>query len=276
MSFQFPDKEDLFNEGDSKIKVVLMPNTLKKENINNSFFNGYYKEIWRQIFPEKTTLAETDFIIDEGKLIADSQVLDIMCGYGRHTIELAKRGIKVTAVDNLSEYTNEIIEKASLEKLNIESICGDVLELQTNKQFDAVICMGNSLQFFDEDDTLALLTRICDHLKPGGKFFINTWSLAEMVMKNFKDKSWSRINNLLFLSESRFLLRPARIETTSIIITDKGEREEKQGVDYIFSVAELEAMLNKTGFILNEIYSIPGKKQFSFGEPRAYLVAEKK
>jgi hypothetical protein len=95
-------------------------------------------------------------------------------------------------------------------------------------------------------------------------------------MKNYKDKSWSKINNLLFLSESKFLLRPARIETTSIIITDKGEREEKPGVDYIFSIGELEAMLNKTGFILNEIYSIPGKKQFSFGEPRAYLVAERK
>jgi len=253
-----------------------MPRILKKENVNSSFFNGYYKEIWKQIFPEKTTLAETDFIIEEGKLNTGSLVLDIMCGHGRHTIELARRGIKVTAVDNLQEYTNEISEKAELENLNIECICVDLLELQINKKFDAVICMGNSLQFFDEEDTLTVLSNIADHLKPGGKFFINTWSLAEMVMKSFKEKSWSKINNYLFLSESQFLLRPARIETISTIITDKGEREEKPGVDYIFSIAELEAMLNKRGFILNEIYSIPGKKQFSFGEPRAYLVAERK
>ena len=112
-------------------------------------------------------------------------------------------------------------------------------------------------------------------LKPGGKFFINTWSLAEIAVKNFKDKSWSRIGELLFLTESKFLFHPARIETTSMIITDKGDREEKKGIDFIYSISELESMLNKTGFKLKEIYSIPGKKQFTVGEPRAYIVAEK-
>jgi hypothetical protein len=51
--------------------------------------------------------------------------------------------------------------------------------------------------------------------------------------------------------------------------------EKKKAVDYIFSVAEMEAMLNKAGFILNEVYSIPGRKKFTLGEPRAYIVAEK-
>jgi hypothetical protein len=65
------------------------------------------------------------------------------------------------------------------------------------------------------------------------------------------------------------------MEMNSIIMTDKGEREEKMGIDYIFSINEMEAMLNKTGFRLKEIYSIPGKKLFTVGEPRAYIVAEK-
>ena len=52
--------------------------------------------------------------------------------------------------------------------------------------------------------------------------------------------------------------------------------EEKEGVDYIFSIAEMETMLNKAGFNLKEIYSIPGRKKFTLGEPRAYIVAEKK
>ena len=61
-----------------------------------------------------------------------------------------------------------------------------------------------------------------------------------------------------------------------ITITDTGEREEKLGIDYIFSIAEMETMLNKAGFVINNIYSIPGKKKFTLGEPRAYFVAEKK
>jgi len=252
-----------------------MPDSVKTENINNSYFDGYYKNIWRQIFPEKITQAEIDFIIEEGGLQKESLVLDIMSGYGRHAIELARKGIKVTAVDNLKDYTNEIKKAATLENLDIESICADVMEMKINRQYDAAICMGNSLQFFDEENIVQLLSNIAIHLKSGGKFFINTWSIAEIVMKQFKEKSWSRFNDLLLLVDSKFLLRPARVETTSIIITDNGEREEKQAVDYIFSIAEFEAMMNKTGFQLKEVYSIPGKKQFAPGDPRAYFVAVK-
>ena len=252
-----------------------MPTNIRSENVNNSFFHGHYKDIWRQIFPEKTTLAEVDFIVAEAALKPGEHVLDIMCGYGRHSLELANRGLNVVAVDNLSDYINEINEKTENKSLPIESICADILEMQIDQEFDAVICMGNSLQFFNEEDSVRILSNISAHLKPGGKFFINTWSLAEIVIKNFKDKSWSRIGDLLFLTESKFLFHPTRIETSSIIITDKGEREEKIGIDFIFSISELESILSKTGFQLKELYSIPGKKQFTVGEPRAYVVAEK-
>ena len=81
-------------------------------------------------------------------------------------------------------------------------------------------------------------------------------------MNSFKEKSWSRIGELLFLTESKFLFHPTRIETNSIIITDAGEKEEKMGIDFIYSISELESMLNKTGFQLKEIYSIPGKRVY--------------
>jgi len=252
-----------------------MPQNSKSENINNHFFDGYYKDIWRHIFPEKTTLAEVDFIFDASKLNTESHLLDIMCGYGRHSIELAKRGVHVSAVDNLPDYINEIKEKAAVQNLDIDCICADVLELQIDKKFDVVICMGNSLQFFNEEDTLRVLTNISDHIKPGGKFYINTWSLTEIAVKNIKEKSWSRIEDFLLISDCKILFYPTRMEMNSIIMTDKGEREEKIGIDYIFSINEMEAMLNKTGFRLKEIYSIPGKKLFTVGEPRAYIVAEK-
>lgn len=252
-----------------------MPTNIKSENVNNSFFDGHYKDIWRHIFPEKTTQAEADFIIDDAKLKRGDRVLDIMCGYGRHSLELANRGINVTAIDNLDDYINEIKGISAAKNLPVDSICADILEMQIDNEFDAVICMGNSLQFFNEEDSIRILSNISAHLKPGGRFFINTWSLAEIAVKNFKDRTWSRIGELLFLTESKFLFHPTRIETASMIITDKGDREEKNGIDYIYSISEMESMLNKTGFRLTEIYSIPGKKQFIVGEPRAYIVAEK-
>src|SRR5215207_7455300 len=117
-----------------------MPQDIKTENINNTFFDGYYKEIWRNIFPEKITLAEIDFIINDGKLLRGNSVLDIMCGYGRHSLELGRRGLEVTAVDNLHDYINEIKEKAATENLPVKCICADVLDMQIDKQYDAALC----------------------------------------------------------------------------------------------------------------------------------------
>jgi len=121
-----------------------MPQNIKPENVNNSFFDGYYKDIWRQFFPEKTTKAEVDFILEEATLTSGSNILDLMCGYGRHTLEFARRKMNVTAVDNLPDYINEINEKSRSEELPIQCICTDVLEMQIDQEYDAIICMGNS------------------------------------------------------------------------------------------------------------------------------------
>lgn len=252
-----------------------MPEKLRSENVNNTFFKGHYKEIWRQIFPEKTTQAETDFIFNDARLKNGDHALDLMCGYGRHSFELASKGVNITAVDNSDNYINEITSKVQELNLTIESVCCDLLEFKPEKIYDVAICMGNSLQFFNEEDLSYILENISAQMRTGGRFYLNTWSIAEIIYKNFKDKSWSRINDLLFLTESRICFQPARMETNSIIISENGEREEKLGIDYIYSISELEILFNQSGFKLIEVYSIPGKKIFTAGEPRAYFVFEK-
>ncbi|MBL0273648.1 MAG: class I SAM-dependent methyltransferase [Chitinophagaceae bacterium] len=77
-------------------------------NINDTFFDGSYKDIWRKIIPEELTVKEVDFMLSYFNLQPGNKVLDLMCGYGRHAIALARKGIAVTAIDNLEDYTREI------------------------------------------------------------------------------------------------------------------------------------------------------------------------
>ena len=205
-----------------------------------------------------------------------NNVLDLMCGYGRHALALARKGITVTAVDNLGDYTEEIIKTAVKEKLPLKVVKADVINYEANEMFDLVICMGNSLNFFSAEDTLRLLTKISVTLKTEGHLFINSWSIAEIIFKNYKERSWSQVGNLKFLVECKFHLYPTRIESEHIILTPDGTSESKKGIDYIYSINEIVSLLNSAGLDFNEIYSIPGKKKFTLGEPRAYIVAGKK
>ncbi|MBC7873023.1 MAG: class I SAM-dependent methyltransferase [Ferruginibacter sp.] len=244
-------------------------------NINDNFFDGQYKEIWRNVIPAELTGKEVDFMLPYFNLQPGSKVLDLMCGYGRHAIALAKKGIAVTAVDNLADYINEINEVSKKEELPLKAVQADVISYKIDDVFDLAICMGNSLNFFDTADTSKLLTNVSAHLKKGGHLLINSWSLAEIACKDFRSKTWSYSGELKFLTDSAFLFQPSRIETQSSMIAPDGTTETKTAIDYIFSINEMEAMLKEAGLMLKEIYSIPGKKKFMVGEPRAYLVAVK-
>jgi SAM-dependent methyltransferase len=252
-----------------------VPKIFEMSNINDTFFDGHYKEIWKTIIPEELTVKEVDFMLPYFNLQEGSKVLDLMCGYGRHAIALARKGIAVTAVDNLADYTKEISDAAGKEELPLKVVTADIISYTIDDTFDLAICMGNSLNFFNAADTTRLLTNIAGHLKKNGHLLINSWSLAEITFKNFKEKSWSSIGDLKFLSDSKILFDPTRIETESTIISPDGSTETKTGIDYIFSINEMEAMIKLAGFTLKEVYSIPGRKKFTLGEPRAYIVAEK-
>lgn len=244
-------------------------------NINDTYFDGLYKEIWKTIIPNELTPKEVDFIIQYFKLQQDSSVLDLMCGYGRHALALAAKGIHVTAIDNLPDYINELKKNAAAENLPVKAVLSNVIEYEPEENFDLVICMGNSLQFFDKHDLVRLLKKIAAHLKTGGHFFVNTWSIMEIAVKHFKENSSSTIGDFQSLADSKYFFSPSRIETEHTIISADGTTDIKKGVDYIWSLNEIGDMLNECGIKMTEVYSVPGRKRFTLGDHRAYIVAEK-
>lgn len=246
------------------------------ENVNDYYFDGLYKEIWRALIPDDLTSKEADFIYQQFSLSTQSHVLDLMCGYGRHAIALAQKGVNVTAVDNLQAYISELEAKAIAEKLPIEAVCASVLTYIPAKEFDFVMCMGNSLNFFPPQQTQQILYNIAKGLKAGAVLYINSWSLAETVIPSFIANAWSEVDGVKLLTDCKYLFHPARIESNTIMITKDGREEHKQAVDYIFTVSEMEAMLNNAGFEMEDIYSIPGRKKFALGDKRAYIIARKK
>jgi hypothetical protein len=93
-------------------------------------------------------------------------------------------------------------------------------------------------------------------------------------MKNFKERSWSRLGNFFSLPIiNYYFTHPNRDQQFNYCRCRR--KRKKNGIDFIYSISEVEHMLNKTGFHLNEIYSIPGKKTFTVGEPRALYCCRK-
>jgi SAM-dependent methyltransferase len=242
-------------------------------NINDSYFDGYYKEIWRSLIPPVVTPKEIEFIHSYFNLKPGSKVLDLMCGFGRHALALAEAGAAITAVDNLEDYITEIEEKSREKKLLIKTVKANIVDYTPSEIFDLAICMGNSLCFFDRSDSIKIMKTVARHLETGGFFLINTWSIAEIVYRNFVERSWSHLKDAKFLTESKVQFEPSRIETENTILLPDGSQEKKKAVDYVYTIGELKEMLSESGLKYKETFSIPGRKKFEFGDPRAYIVA---
>lgn len=246
------------------------------KNINSSFFDGYYKEIWRSLIPGALTTAEVDFLMEKAGLNSGSKVLDLMCGYGRHALELGRKGINVTAIDNLSDYVTEVRSTIDAENLPVNCIQADVLEYEPEEIFDLVICLGNNLSFFTKKESQKLFSTIGSHTRQGGMLIANSWTIAEIVFKNFTSKTWSEVNGFRYLVDNKIFFNPTRIEINTTFVAPDGSEELKQAIDYIYSLNEMDDMLEQASFSVSEIWSIPGKKKFTLGEPRAYIVAVKR
>lgn len=125
----------------------------------------FYEAGWVDAYDDPTSVAFLDFL---GPL-AGLRVLDIACGHGRFSRELARRGARVTAVD----LSGALLEKARVidgrEPLGIEYIHADVASgaLAHAKTFDAVSC---SFGLSDIDDLDGALRMVSEVLEPGSPF----------------------------------------------------------------------------------------------------------
>jgi hypothetical protein len=106
-------------------------------------------------------------------------------------------------------------------------------------------------------------------------FIINSWMVAEIALKHFKEKDWHYAGDYKCILESKYSLFPSRIETEQTIISPGGTVETVKGVDYIFTLDELDQMLNEGGLSTMDVFSTPKKRRFTLGDGRVYIVAEK-
>ena len=121
---------------------------------------------------------EVEFILEELRVPADARILDLGCGTGRHAIELAKKGMRMTGVDISGEMLEEARKQAEKEEVQIEWVCMDAIEYEAGPVFDGAICIceGAFGLLGSEDDPykheIRILEVIQTALKPGGKLIL--------------------------------------------------------------------------------------------------------
>jgi len=157
-------------------------------NVWEIFYNKhakeYYKEPW--MF---NTIEEVDFIERELNLIKGMTILDVGCGTGRHSLELARRGYNVTGIDIADNMLNEARTVAKTESLNVEFVQTDATDFISDKVFDAAICLcEGAFGLLDVNEEpflrdLKIIKNICSCLKHNGLFLLTCSSALPHIRR---------------------------------------------------------------------------------------------
>ena len=113
---------------------------MSAENEWQKFFDGHAPDYMGNVFTNNT-LAEVDFLIDELKLPPGCRILDVGCGTGRHSVELARRGYLMTGVDISAGMLAEAEKAAEESGVKIELIHSNATDFSTSGDYDAALCL---------------------------------------------------------------------------------------------------------------------------------------
>jgi len=153
-----------------------------------SFFDAHAPIYEENVFT-KNTLAEVEFLLEVLELPAESSVLDVGCGTGRHSIELARRGYAVTGIDLSSAMLAQAAAAADAVGVQVEWLQRDATDFVLDRSYDAAICLceGSFGLLSQGDDPieqpLAILCNISASLKPGGTALMTVLNAARMLRR---------------------------------------------------------------------------------------------
>ncbi len=101
------------------------------------------------------------------------QILDLACGHGRHSLELARQGFEqVTGLDASAVAIEQA--RASGVGTTVRFVLGDMRTLGFDAEFDAVFSFYNSIFYWDDQTHLNIFQGIYRALKPGGRFLMDS------------------------------------------------------------------------------------------------------
>jgi ubiquinone/menaquinone biosynthesis C-methylase UbiE len=249
---------------------------------------------WAEIADKNQTEKQLKFL--KNQLKKDGYVLDLACGTGRHSIPLSMDGYSMVCLD----VSANLLNIAKQRRRQLQLVRGDMRFLPFKHQtFAAVISIDTSFGYLQsaQDDAISLLD-LRRVLGARGDVVVDVFNREQLMIKyqsKNKGLKWALLPFLLKLHSQRLLFRlfkwkeyPSFFLLQERTVIQSGERlcdlwvvcDKSTGkivvfehVARLYMRSELEDLLKKAGFAVNEVYGGYEGENFSSNSLRLILVA---
>ena len=216
-------------------------------------FNSIYLKTDGDVIDDAhITVREIDVFSDILKLSPQDRILDLCCGQGRASLELARRGFSnVEGLDRSRYLIQKARAQSKKENLSVKFREGDARKLPYQADsFDVVIVLGNSFGYFESArEDVRVLKEIFRVLKPWGKLLIDVTD-GEYLKRKFQPRSWEWIDKNYFVCRERSLSHDKQRLISREVVTHvkKGVIADQFYAERLYTRKSLEDLLRSAGF----------------------------
>ena len=240
-------------------------------------FKGTYDRFTFHRFTPAADEMEAEFIQTALQLGRGDEVLDIACGYGRHAVHLAQRGIRITGIDSTVRYLE--MARRSADRLPAEFIEGDMRELDYEERFDAAYCFFTSFGFFDDDTNFDILKRVARALKPDGRFLLDTRNREAHVSGDLVQHDFLEFEDggdrCVVVNEATFDLETSHAHGNLRLYRGAEEPEVMKFSVRLYTLAELRWLMHLAGMEVIKTFGDSDASPYAVDSQRMIVVAQK-
>ncbi len=255
-------KDFVLTKDSSKKKKKLVARTLGpvsnlEEHVKpdwwQTLFNPFYlKTDGDVVNNDVATRKEIDLFFGILNFTPEDVILDLCCGHGRHSLELARRGFKnIHGLDRSRYLIRKAKSQANKEGLIVKFREGDARKMSyQDDNFDFALILGNSFGYFETiKDDLRVLKEVFRKLKPHGKVLIDVTD-GDFMRGNFQPRSWEWIDRKSFVCRERSLSLDGQRLISREIISDVGNGVvvDQFYSERLYNKKNLSKLLEEVGF----------------------------
>jgi len=256
-----------------KLPEALARRSLQKRS--KPWYEEVFDEDYLRTLPFMTpeqTGREAGFIRDCLSAPRDGELLDVACGYGRHALELAQQGFRMTGLDLSLPLLIRAADDAQRRSLAVNFVHADMREMSFVDQFDAAYCVLSSFGYFDEETNLRVATAVCRALKPGGRFLLDIIN-RDYIVGDLPSRVWWEGAGCVVLEEVDFNYHTSRVLIRRSVVFGNGRQSEQEISMRAYSLHEVGKLLRQAGLRVLQVSGSLATKSRFFGAASRNIIA---
>jgi len=246
-------------------------------NWKEFFESGFYAEGWNFRIDSKRTFEEVEGVLKLLNPPPGAHILDWCGGWGRHSLEFARRGFRVTLLDFARNHLELAREQAELAGLSLELVCADFRHTPSSIKADfAVNLFTAGIGYLTEEDDVLALKSLYAALKPGATFLLDTMNLFWLV-KHYQSRGWEHDESgtKRLLEEREFDFWTNRNRSLTFLWKVEGGEMVRKTDHRIYSPAELAVILRRAGFKPFQLFGDFDGRPFDFDSRRIVMISRR-